>query len=69
MHIIEKRIENSGLTQGIFLKRHQVPKTDGSGAFTYKDLNVAMNIDLYGRVFRIVDCDPFTKSFFANEGL
>jgi hypothetical protein len=68
LHINEKKIENSGLTQGVFLKRHQVPKPDGSGNYSYSDLNVGMNIDVYGRVFRIIDCDDFTKRFYANEG-
>jgi len=27
-----------------------------------------MNLELYGRVFRITDCDDFTRKFFANEG-
>lgn len=69
LHINEKKIENSGLTQGVFLKRHQVPKPDGSGNYSYRDLNLGINIDVYGRVFRIVDCDDFTRKFFNNEGL
>lgn len=28
-----------------------------------------MNIDVYGRVFRIVDCDDFTRKFYSNEGM
>ena len=56
LHINEKRVENSGITQGVFLKRHQVPKPDGSGNYSYKDLNLGMNIDVYGRVFRVFDC-------------
>ena len=35
LHINEKKIENSGLTQGVFLKRHQVPKPCGSGNYSY----------------------------------
>lgn len=27
-----------------------------------------MEIDVYSRVFRVVDCDDFTRSFYANEG-
>lgn len=25
-------------------------------------------MNVYGRVFRIIDCDDFTRKFFANEG-
>lgn len=41
---------------------------DQSKYYTWKDLNVAMNLNVYGRVFRICDCDDFTKRFYANEG-
>lgn len=70
LHIIEKRLENSGIPQGIFLKRHKVPKPDITPPqyYTWQDLNLRMNLELYGRVFRIVDCDQFTRMFFANEG-
>lgn len=27
-----------------------------------------MNLNVYGRVFRIVDCDEFTRRFFADQG-
>jgi hypothetical protein len=70
LHIIEKRLENSGIPQGIFLKRHKVPKPriTPPSYYTWKDLNLRMNLELYGRVFRITDCDDFTRKFFSNEG-
>lgn len=60
LHINEKRIDNSGIPQGTFLKRHKVPKEEG-GHYTWKDLNLGMDLPVYGRVFRIVDCDEFTR--------
>jgi EF-hand domain-containing protein 1 len=36
--------------------------------YTWKDLNLRLNLDLYGRVFRIIDCDDFTRKFYSNEG-
>lgn len=65
LHILEDRVENSGIPQGVFLKRHKVlipgqePKV-----YTWKDLNVSSNLNVYGRVFRIVDADDFTKRFY-----
>lgn len=50
------------------MKRHKVlipgqePRT-----YNWKDLNIGMNLNIYGRVFRIVDSDDFTKRFYANE--
>jgi hypothetical protein len=32
-------------------------------------LNVSSNLNVYGRVFRIVDADDFTKRFYQNEGV
>lgn len=70
LHIIEPRVENAGVPQGIFLKRHKLPFTqDQSKYYTWRDLNVAQNLDVYGRIFRICDCDGFTKKFYAEEGI
>ena len=35
----------------------------------YQDLNVGINLDVYGRVFRIVDCDAFTKAYYQELGI
>ena len=67
MHIIEARVENAGIPQGVFLKRHKVPRPDGQ-PYTWRDLNLAQDLSIYGRVFRIIDCDDFTHRFYSNEG-
>jgi hypothetical protein len=68
MHIIEKRVENSGIPQGVFLKRHKVPKpSNPTESFTWRDLSLGMNFEVYQRVFRIVDCNEFTRKFYENE--
>jgi len=28
-----------------------------------------MSLNVYSRIFRIVDCDDFTRRFYANEGI
>lgn len=68
IHILETRIPNSGIPQGIFLKRHLVPKPGNIESYTWRDLNVGTDICFYERVFRIYDCDEFTRAFYANEG-
>lgn len=41
MHIVEKRIENSGIPQGVFLKRHKLPvKENSTTYYSWKDLNL-----------------------------
>jgi len=69
LHINEKRVDNSGIPQGVFLKRHKVPKGDDGSHFTWKDLDLGMDLPVYGRVFRINECDDFTRQFYANEGV
>jgi hypothetical protein len=69
IHIIEPRVENAGVPQGIFLKRHKLPlPNDESIYYSWTDLNCAANFNVYKRIFRIVDCDDFTRRFYANEG-
>ena len=45
-----------------------MPKSENSQIYyTWKDLNLGINLNVYGRVFRIIDCDDFTRQFYANE--
>jgi len=67
IHILESRVQNSGIPQGIFLKRHLVPKVNSIDSYNWKDIRVGEDICFYGRVFRVTDCDEFTRAFYANE--
>ena len=71
LFITEKKVENSGIPQGPFLKRQKVPKLIGELAdhYTWNDLNIAININFFERIFRIYDCDPFTKEFYNYMGV
>lgn len=63
----EPKIENSGVPQGWFLKRHLIPLPDMSRNYHWTDLNLGINVTMYERTFRIVDCDEFTKKFFEEN--
>lgn len=53
----------------MFLKRHKVPKPQcATEHFTWRDLNLGFNLEVYQRVFRITDCNEFTRMFYQNEG-
>ncbi|PAA60695.1 hypothetical protein BOX15_Mlig016896g3 [Macrostomum lignano] len=67
--IVEPPKENSGIPQGKFIKRQRVPKNDVGDHYTWKDINLSQNVSVYGRVFRITDCDQFTRSFLESEGV
>ncbi|KAM6355350.1 EF-hand domain-containing protein 1-like [Podargus strigoides] len=69
MTVIEPVVKNSGLLQGKLVRRHRVPKNDRGDHYHWKDLNRGMNITIYGRTYRIVDCDPFTQVFLKSQGI
>jgi len=86
MEMNEPRVENSGLSQGKVLKRHQVPKpgpnrqtrvTPGplaSGSlqsipiFTIADAYAGAELDIYNRIYTIIDADESTKKYLASIG-
>ncbi|KAH9187271.1 hypothetical protein AeNC1_010752 [Aphanomyces euteiches] len=75
IQIIEPKVENSGILQGNFVKRHRIPKPesdeDGNMTFyTFKDLAmIGAQVTFYGRTFHIQSADPFTRRFLEDQGL
>jgi hypothetical protein len=57
-----------GLIQGSLIKRHKIPKSDGT-PYTERDLRVGENACMYGKMFRIVDADPFTRDHLAAQSI
>jgi len=66
--VIEPIVENSGMPQGKLIKRQRLPKNDQGETWHWTDLNLAMNVVFYGRTFRLVNCDQFTRDFLESEG-
>lgn len=69
MQIVEPKIENSGVPQGAFVKRHRFPKADGTGFYGPQDLTCGSNITVYAKTFRITGGDEFTQWFYQNSFL
>lgn len=69
MHIAEPKVENSGIPQGVFVKRHRIPKEGSNQFYTVDDLAIGAELAIYGRVFRLTDADAFTRSFYATNGV
>lgn len=61
MCIIEPRVENSGIPQGKRLKRQRLPKNERGDHYQWKDLNLGMDLEVYGVKYHITQCDTFTK--------
>ncbi|XP_060762537.1 EF-hand domain-containing protein 1-like [Neoarius graeffei] len=69
MCAMEPRVENSGMPQGMLLKRQRLPKNGHGEYYHWKDLNVAMDLCVYGTVYRITHCDAFTQDFLESQGI
>ena len=52
----------------MFLKRAKLLLPNGQRDYDWPDLHLGMDLNVHSRVFRIIDCDEFTRSYFANEG-
>ncbi|KAJ0402241.1 hypothetical protein P43SY_008233 [Pythium insidiosum] len=59
--ILEPRTPNSGIPQGTFLKRCRLTKPDGTTPYGPEDLHIGMDFPIFGRTFKLYDCDAFTK--------
>lgn len=69
LQISEPKVENCGLMQGPFLRRHKVPKSDGSGFIGPGDLKCGEEIDIYGIKYHIIGCDKYTRWVYEKNGL
>ena len=52
---------DSGIPQGKLIKRHCLPRNDLGDCWHWKDLNIGIDMPVYGKVFHITDCDAWTK--------
>ena len=71
LEIIEMKQANSGLPQGVLLKRHRVPNGAGApGSFLgFGDLRVGASVVAYGRAFAITDCNASTRNWLFHQGV
>eukprot|EP00931_Biecheleriopsis_adriatica_P033039 TRINITY_DN1920_c0_g1_i1.p1 TRINITY_DN1920_c0_g1~~TRINITY_DN1920_c0_g1_i1.p1 ORF type:complete len:626 (-),score=144.03 TRINITY_DN1920_c0_g1_i1:64-1941(-) len=65
----EPKVENSGIPQGAFLKRHRVPRDDGLGFIGPDDFRIGQEITFYGRTYHLSGCDRFTRWFYEENGI
>ncbi|EDQ87460.1 uncharacterized protein MONBRDRAFT_33364 [Monosiga brevicollis MX1] len=69
MAVLEPAVPNSGLPQGKLIRRQRLPKDSEGNTYLWSDLGVGVNLQVYGRVFRLTDCDQFTRRFFEEQGV
>jgi len=54
-------VQNSGIKHGRLVRRNRIPKTAHGDFWHWKDLNIGINVTMYGVEYHITDCDVFTK--------
>ncbi|XP_034948981.1 EF-hand domain-containing family member C2 [Chelonus insularis] len=69
--IVEPNMRNSGLQQGVLVRRQRIPLPGSSKYrfFDIIDLNIGKQVEIYGRIYNIVDCDQFTRQFLNRMGI
>lgn len=50
-------------------QRIRFPKPLDESFYDVIDFNIGKNVELYGKVFRIVDCDNYTRQFLNRMGI
>lgn len=85
IEITEPKEVNSGIPQGLFLKRAKVLKYETnkykdsnsffkyqdnrSSFFTYADFFIGSTIFIYGKYITLYDCDQYTREFYNKIGI
>ncbi len=47
--------------KGMRVRRHRISKNDHHELYNWRDLNLGQNLSIYGTIYRICDCDQFTR--------
>lgn len=70
LSIDEIKQVNSGIPQGVFLKRQNVPHPNEPKRFlTAYDLQIGEYLEVFGRQVKLIDCDTYTRRFYEVAGL
>jgi hypothetical protein len=67
IEIIQTKQENSGIPQGVFLRRSKVPKPGSSRFYEINDLKIGNEVMIYGRKFHIVSCNGSTNEYVMDR--
>ncbi|CAG2060773.1 unnamed protein product [Timema podura] len=71
VQVVEPKVANSGIPQGTLISRQRIhfPAPRDSDFYDMIDFNVNREVELFGRVFKITDCDRFTRVFLNRMGI
>ncbi|XP_055123819.1 EF-hand domain-containing family member C2 isoform X3 [Symphalangus syndactylus] len=71
IQVNELEVKNSGSLQGTSIRRHRITlqPPDDDQFYTVYHFNVGTEVVFYGRIFKIYDCDAFTRNFLRKIGV
>ncbi|XP_071993870.1 EF-hand domain-containing family member C2 [Engystomops pustulosus] len=71
IQVVEPEIKNSGIPQGTIIRRHRIPlpPPNDDQFYTVDHFNINKDIVFYSKIFKIVNCDEFTRNFLRKLGV
>lgn len=71
IQVLEPTIHNSGIPQGTLIRRQQIPlpAPRNDDIYSVLDFNIGKEVELYGRVYKITNCDKYTRIFLNRIGV
>lgn len=66
IHIAEPKVQNSGMPQGVLVKKCKVTRPDGE-VYKPKDFALGREVHVHARSFVLTDADPATRAFYKRE--
>ncbi|KFM10066.1 EF-hand domain-containing family member C2, partial [Aptenodytes forsteri] len=71
IQVIIPQVKNSGISQGTIVRRHRIPlpPPHEDQFYAIDHFNINIEVILYARRYKIIDCDQFTKNFLRKMGV
>ncbi|KDR17132.1 EF-hand domain-containing family member C2, partial [Zootermopsis nevadensis] len=71
IQVLEPTINNSGIPQGTLISRQRIPfpAPRNEDFYDILDFNIGKEVELFGRVYKITNCDRFTRIFLNRVGI
>ena len=66
---MEPRQENSGLNQGVLLRRQNLVNPDTGENYTWRDLGIGRDLMVRGQTYHLIDCDHYTRNWYAEQNI
>jgi Ca2+-binding EF-hand superfamily protein len=68
--VVEPAVSNAGAPSGVLLRRHRIAlPNDPDDFYMPDDFYIGAEVEFYGRKYRIIDSDDFTRTFYRRSGV